>query len=85
LKQVLTGYFAYYAVRTNGRTLAAFRQSRTSTVPILRLPFAPAGAPAAGEGVEEFDRGPVKGAESLFLNPVGHHSPQQVCGVLPAA
>jgi len=25
LKQVLTGYFAYYAVQTNGRTLAAFR------------------------------------------------------------
>ena len=25
LKQVLTGYFAYYAVQTNGRTLSAFR------------------------------------------------------------
>ena len=25
LNQVLTGYFAYYAVQTNGRTLAAFR------------------------------------------------------------
>jgi hypothetical protein len=25
LKQVLTGYFAYYAVQTNGRTLLAFR------------------------------------------------------------
>ena len=25
MKQVLTGYFAYYAVQTNGRTLLAFR------------------------------------------------------------
>jgi RNA-directed DNA polymerase len=25
LKQVLTGYFAYYAVQTNGQTLSAFR------------------------------------------------------------
>ena len=30
LKQVLTGYFAYYAVQTNGRSLLAFRYQITN-------------------------------------------------------
>jgi len=35
-------------------------------------------AVAPGEAVQEFERGTVKRAKSLFLNPGGHHPPQQV-------
>jgi len=37
-----------------------------------------AGATAPGEAVQEFERGAIKRAQSLFLNPGGDHPPQQV-------
>src|ERR1700726_3014138 len=42
--------------------------------------FAPAGAVAAGEAVQQFEGGSVKRAEGLLLNPVGDHPPQQLYG-----
>ena len=46
----------------------------------LEVAFAPAGAVAAGEAVQQFEGGAVERAERLFLNPVGDHPPQQVYG-----
>src|SRR5580704_16819644 len=42
----------------------------------LEATFAPAGAVAAGEAVQQFEGGAVKRAERLLLNPVGDHPPQ---------
>ena len=44
----------------------------------LQVTFAPASA--AGEAVQQFERGAVERAERLLLNPVGDHQPQQVYG-----
>ena len=46
----------------------------------FEITLRPAGAIASDKVVEEFERGTVKGAESLFLNPCGDHPPQQVRG-----
>jgi hypothetical protein len=37
-----------------------------------------AGAAAPGKAIQEFERGTVECAKSLFLNPVGDHPPQKV-------
>jgi hypothetical protein len=46
----------------------------------LEVTFAPAGAVAAGEAVQQFEGGAVERPERLLLNPVGDHPPQQVYG-----
>jgi hypothetical protein len=45
----------------------------------LEVAFTPASAVAAGEAVQQFERGAVERAER-FLKPVGDHPPQQVYG-----
>src|SRR5580692_8777705 len=49
----------------------------------LEVAFAPAGAVAAGEAVQQFEGGAVKRAERLLLNPVGDHPPQQLYAQAP--
>src|SRR5580700_6228521 len=49
----------------------------------LEIAFAPAGAVAAGEAVQQFEDRAVKRAERLLLNPVGDHPPQQLYGQAP--
>src|SRR5580693_1281107 len=51
--------------------------------PDLEVAFAPAGAVAAGEAVQQFEGGAVERAEGLLLNPVGDHPPEQVYGQAP--